>query len=304
MDEDLSIYVAPVGADDPCGPDLRWDPEISTFESMLAQAFSSEDESAVSGATTEQGSGPAARDLVSLTRACLLRTKSISVLSVHARALWIEEGLLGFSTGMRGLVEAVSLWPSPGDGVHPRADEDDDLGERYAALSRIVHAVPRYAARIGWGKTSAPSDRARAAAALFDVFSRWESRFDEATRGDPPPALSAWRSLKALDGMEQLLCAGEAGLVPLDDAAVSGADQSFPGTELLDSSDPDSLLASLIEATERVNPHSPGLILLRLVATWKGLDLCQISERMAASGLALDTVLKSVKSQLDRAREV
>ena len=122
-----------------------------------------------------------ARVILSLsTRALTARTKSIAVLSVHAHALWIEEGLLGYARGLDALVEIISRWPDPICGVHPRADDDGDLAERYAALARVVRAAPRYGATLGWGKTTVPSDRASAAKRLFSVFSRWESTLDPA----------------------------------------------------------------------------------------------------------------------------
>ena len=204
--------------------------------------------------------------------------------------------MLGYARGLDALVETVVRWPDFLLGVHPRADDEGDVAERYAALARALCAAPRYAAILGWGKTSAPPERTAAAKRLFAVFSRWESTLAVAFADDVPAPTQAWRALKAIDGFEHVLRAAEAGLMPIPvDRTDIGAGASAPGVDSWEQLD------RLIATMQVSNPHSPALLLMRLVSTWKGRDVAYIVRSMSDSGLGFDVFVKAVHAQIEKA---
>ena len=281
--------LAPVSAEDPCGPDLRWDPEVSTLETTLAQLFRPSEQGAITAQTAESEGEPKAKDLIERTAAITQRTKSIAVLGVHARARWLEDGLGGFAEAMETLAQALERWPDASAGIHPRADEDGDLAERTAALSRALGAVPRYADHVGWGKTRDRAERARVTQALAAVFERWSARAGPASGGDAPSAGEAWRALRALEGFAPGAGAAQ------EDAAGEAEDGAGAAP-----ADAWGLLERSIEAMERSNAHSPGLLLLRLVHSWRGLEIAQIVEATTASGVGFEALVKAARQQVER----
>ena len=299
MTDDLSPYLAPVSDGDPCGPDLRWAPEVTGLDTVVAQVFSADEQGVVEGEVSLPAGLPAPRELAASTRALLARTKSIPVLAAHARALWMTQGLAGLALGLEALVAVVERWPDPATGVHPRADEDGDLLERYAALARALHDLPRYAARIGWGKTAGDAAMRTTAGRLRGLFASWGTRLGPALEGDVPTAADLWRTLRGLEGMEGLL--SEAGAPAGAQSGNSDApgDASTAPPARID--DPWALLDATLLAMERTNRHSPAILMLRLIATWKDKDVTYIVKSMGDAGLGLEALVKALQAQIDAA---
>ena len=299
MNDDLSPYLAPVSEDDPCGPDLRWDREVTGLDTVVAQVFSADEQGVVEGKVSLPEGLAVPRELVASTRALLARTKSIPVLAAHARALWMTQGLAGLALGLEALAAVAERWPDPATGVHPRADEDGDLSERYAAVARALHNLPRYAARIGWGKTAGDTAMRSTAERLRALFASWGARLGPALAHDVPTAADLWRTLRGIEGMEGLLSetgapAGEEG----DEPEAAGDASPAPSAR---TDDPWALLDATLLAMERTNRHSPAVLMLRLIATWKDKDVTYIVKSMGEAGLGLEALVKALQAQIDAA---
>ena len=290
----------PVTADDPCGPDLRWEPEVLQLQTSLSMLLA-DDDPAVVGART--ASGPVTADGVLRTTTGLLRrTKSVFIMGVQAQAHWVRDGLGGYVEAMEQLVLSVEAWPGPHDGVHPRADlEDGDLGERASAFARVVADVPHIAATIGWGRLEDPTLRAHAAAALSDLFSQWSSRLAGALGDEPPPdAQAAWRAIQAIRGFEQSL-AERGGVAP---GPISDEDSASRTSLARASRDAWELVALAADRMQEQSPHSPAVPMLRLVLGWQGMDLAQISQasRDANGQMGIDQMMDWAKKQIAASR--
>ena len=299
MSDYLSPYLVPVSDGDPCGPDLRWDPEVTGLDTVVAQVFSADDQGVVEGEVSVPAGVPVPRELAESTRSLLDRTKSIPVLAAHARALWMAEGLAGLALGLEALVAVVERWPDPATGVHPRADEDGDLGERYAALARSLHDLPRYASRIGWGKTTDDAAMRSTAERLRVLFDAWGTRLGPALAGDVPAAADLWRTLRGLEGMEGLL--SEAGAPPDEEGGEHETAADGTASPPARTDDPWALLDATLLAMERNNRHSPAVLMLRLIATWKDKDVTYIVKSMGDAGLGLEALVKALQAQIDAA---
>ena len=299
MNDDLSPYLSPVSDGDPCGQDLRWDPEVTGLDTVVAQVFSADEQGVVEGEVSLPAGLPTPRELTASTRSLLARTKSVPVLAANARALWMAQGLGGLALGLEALVAVIERWSDPATGVHPRADEDGDLGERYAALARALHDLPRYASRIGWGKTTDATAMRETAGRLRTLFASWQARLGPALSGDVPTAADLWRTLRGLEGMEGLL--SEAGDQESDEGsdAVAAGDEASPPPTRTD--DPWALLDATLLAMERTNRHSPAVLMLRLIATWKDKDVTYIVKSMGDAGLGLEALVKALQAQIDAA---
>ena len=299
MSDELSPFLAPVSDDDACGPDLRWDPEVTALDTVVAQVFSADEQGVVEGEVSLPPGLPAPRELAASTLSLLARTKSIPLLAANARALWMAQGLAGFALGLEALVAVTERWPDPATGVHPRADEDGDLGERYAALARALHDLPRYASRIGWGKTTQDAAMRSTAERLRTLFASWGARLGPALADDVPSAQDFWRTLRGLEGMEGLLSeTGAPANVAAHDIEAGAGTSSAPAPR---SDDPWALLDATLLAMERTNQHSPAVLMLRLIATWKDKDVSYIVKSMGEAGLGLEATVKALKAQIDAA---
>ena len=299
MSDGLSPYLAPVSDGDPCGPDLRWDPEVSGLDTVVAQVFSADEQGVVEGEVSLPAGLPTPRELAASTRSLLARTKSIPVLAANARALWMTQGLAGLALGLEALVAVLERWPDPATGVHPRADEDGDLGERYAALARSLHDLPRYASRIGWGKTTDSAAMRSTAERLDTLFASWGARLGPALSDDVPAAADLWRTLRGLEGMEGLL--SEAGAPANEEGSeLEAAEDGLPSPPAR-TDDPWALLDATLLAMERTNRHSPAVLMLRLIATWRDKDVTYIVKSMGEAGLGLEALVKALQAQIDAA---
>ena len=301
MSDDLSPFLAPVTEDDPCGPDLRWDPEVTGLDTVVAQVFSADEQGVVEGVASLPAGLPLPRELAANIQSLLARTKSIPVLAANTRALWMAHGLAGLALGLEALVAVVERWPDPATGVHPRADEEGDLTERYAAVARALHDLPRYAARVGWGKTESDAAMRSTAERLRALFASWGTRLGPALEGDVPTAANLWRTIRGLEGIEGLLSEAVA---PADHEGgdADTADNASPSPAAR-TDDPWALLDATLLAMERSNRHSPAVLMLRLIATWKDKDVTYIVKSMGDAGLGLEALVKALQAQIDAASQ-
>ena len=283
-----------MSADDPCGPDLRWDREFRDLADALAAAVS-QDAGTVVGAEAVRPAGTSFEEIIDAAATLSGRTKDIRVLVIHAEACWRSGGLVAFATAMETLLALIETWPGPEDGIHPRADSDDgDLGERAAALGRLLKQIPALAATVGWGAANVDS-RAQVACAnaLKGVFGAWSKRLEPAFGRDLPAAMEAWRALQGIVGSVNMSAAdSEEEADPNGDLPDAQA-SPVPATSVWD------LIDRAIEQMVVQDRHSPALPVLRLLAGWRSLDIVEIAEKMKASGISLEQLLESVKKQLD-----
>ncbi len=115
---DLAAGLRVIAPDEPCGPDLEFDPDFAEFE-RLAQGKAEQQY----GSTVVPAEEPDWKELVARGRALLERTLDLRVLSQLSVALLQREGLEGLNEGL-SLIRAVleAHW----EAVHPRLDPEDD----------------------------------------------------------------------------------------------------------------------------------------------------------------------------------
>lgn len=276
----------PVAEQDACGPDLRWSDEFLAFMDAFAVAGANGTASIVEGELAEP-SGRSFDEVIDRAVDLSGRSKDIRILAAYAEASWHQGGLAAFALALEDLVAVQERWPGADDGVHPRADgPDGDLGERNAAMGRLLNRVPILAATIGWGSPLDVADRRACAATLQGVFGTWDERLKDVFGGQPPSATEAWRALTKLI---------EGDLMPrerTDDDTPSGP--VAPPCEI----DAWDLIDQALCRMAVEDHHSPALPLLRLLSSWRSLGIIEIVDRMQGSGVTLEQLMESVKRQL------
>ena len=276
----------PVTEQDPCGPDLRWDSEYLALVDAFEAAEAAEAKGAASIVEGElvQSPGHAFDEVVDRAVALSARTKDIRVLAIYVQARWRHAGLAAFADGMADLLAVQERWPDGGDGIHPRADDsDDDLGERAAALGRLLNRIPVLAATSGWGTDD--SDRSACAEKLRAVFAAWTERLQAAFGSQVPSPTTAWQGLEALVGSGSMRPGESEG----DDNPADG-----PRAGSVDAWD---LVDQALKRMRDQDHHSPALPLLRLLSSWRSLGIIEIVDRMKSSGVTLEQLMESVKRQ-------
>ena len=278
------VFPTPVDAEDPCGPDLHWDPATALLIQGLRAAVAREDDSVVD-AERASSDAPTFEDIVKMAQALGARTKDLRILTIHAEACWRGRGLAAFADAMEELVAVAETWPDPGRGVHPRADEEDgDLGERAAPLRRLLSLVPALANTVGWGGEVEITERMEVCASLRGVFEAWEERLGPAFGPDLPSRSDAWNALLTLVGE-----------TPESEPAAGGMASVGAGTPPADAWD---LIERAAEQMARQERHSPALPVLRLLVRWRPLGIIEIADAMKPSGISLEPFLESIKRQL------
>ena len=277
--------LVPIEGDDPCGPDLRWDPAFVALGRSLAAAVARDDEQSVLDAELARADTPTYEDIAEMARALCARTKDLRVFTVYAEARWRDRGLVAFAGAMETLASAAERWPGPRDGIHPRAaEEDDDLGERAAALGKLANTIPALVDIVGWGEPPEISARADCANLLKGVFDAWTARLEPAFGPDLPSPRSAWTALRTLIGTEALpVTAGES---PVEVATAEPA-----------RADAWDLVERAADAMAGQDRHSPALPVLRMLAGWRSLDIIDIAGVLKRSGISLEQLLESINKQ-------
>lgn len=281
------IFPTPVAGDDPCGPDLRWDPAfIGLVDALAASSSSAEDEGSVLEAEVLRPDRRAFDEIAGAAAALSARTKDVRVLAVHAEASWRDGGLAAFADAMEDMAAVLETWPGPSDGVHPRAD-DGDLGERAAALGRLLHRIPALAASVGWSEDTTAQRKVESSATLRGVFGRWKDRLEPAFGADLPSTTDAWKSLQGLAVESD----GSGGLAA--EAEAPAAEPGTPATAV----DVWDLVDRAAEQMALQDRHSPALPVLQLLSGWRSLDIVEIADAMKPSGISLEQLLEAVKKQ-------
>ncbi|MXX06149.1 MAG: hypothetical protein F4Y22_11405 [Gammaproteobacteria bacterium] len=275
--------LGPIEGDDPCGPDLRWDPDFMAADQLLENMILREGASVVQGETVAPD--PQTGELDEKISLLCERTRDIRVMAIRAELAWRRGGLSEFAEAMEDVVALAERWPDPDAGLHPRADPDDgDLGERAAALGKLLNRAPNLAATVGWGASEPPLEaRQRAATVLRGVFDRWTSRLEPAFGGEVPARDNAWKAIEEMLG-EPTLSGAEA----------VGEGEQAPAA----STDAWVLVERAMEAMAVQDRHSPALPILRLLLNWRAVDILEIAESQRTSGVSLEQLLDSVRNQL------
>ena len=280
------VFLSPVDGDDPCGPDLRWDPEFLALNDAFADLEAAGATAVVGGevvADSERGYDEIAEGALALCA----KTKDLRVLVLYAEARWRLGGLAAFGEAMEELAQVQETWPDREHGVHPRAeDADDDLGERAAALGRLLNRIPTLAATVGWGSQHlGDRDMLACAETLRGVFGAWTTRFEPTFGADLPSCADAWQALKKVVGT----------VVPSE---ASEADQEGgPATLTPAPTDAWDLIDQALARMVEQDHHSPALPLLRLLSSWRSLGIIDIVDGMKGSGVTLEQLMESVKRQ-------
>ena len=281
-------FLGPVSAADPCGPNMRWDPQFQelthAFDGALAQG------SAALDAEVVASGAPTFREIADMAEKMCSKTKDLRVLAIYVEAQWRDCGLAEFAEALELLVSAVETWPDPDFGLHPRADEEDgDLGERVAAFGKLVNRIPALTGAMGWGAHLEISERLEVVAKLRGVFDAWDERLGSALGTGLPSKREAWRALQTLVGDDEQLAIDDAGAADDGDAPRIRAGEANAW----------DLIEHAAELMARQNHHSPALPVLRLLATWRGLDLVKIVDVMRPSGITMEQLLASIKQQTE-----
>ena len=283
------VLLDPISEDDPCGSDLRWDPDFAALEHAFGLA-TADDADVVEG-EAEDAADTHLDAVIADARALCARTKDLRVLAMLAEASWRHGGLTAFAGTFADLVTVAETWPDPDAGFHPRADEEDgDLSERNAPLARLVGRIPALGEVVGWGTAPSPEQQVEAREALAPVFNAWTARLEPAFGSDLVSSRDAWVTLGRL--------VGDAAPPPGDEASEGGQAAPAGGVAPV-TTDAWDALDNTLQLMTRQNGHSPAIPVLRLLATWRDADIIAIAEAMKEAGVTLEQLLEAIKKRLD-----
>ena len=282
-------FLEPVSTADPCGPNMRWDPQFQELSHAFDAAMAQDNTAALDAEVVASGA-PTFREIADMAEDLCAKTKDLRVLAIYAEAHWRDHGLAEFAEALEQMVGMMETWPDANFGFHPRADaEDGDLGERVAALGKLLHRVPALTGLIGWGTHLEISERLEVAATLRGVFDAWDERLGPALGDDLPSKREAWQALQALVGADEQATTSDASA-----EQNGGAPRTLAGE-----ANAWDLIEHAAELMARQDHHSPALPVLRLLATWRALDLVKIVDVMRPSGITMEQLLASIKQQTE-----
>ena len=279
-----------VTENDPCGPNLQWDPAFTELRSAAVKVTS--DKGDVIEASKASPEAKPVVEIIAMADALLRRTKDLRVLAMRAELSAQASGLAGFAQSMEELSQVVEKWPDPHHGIHPKADESDgDLGERAAPLGKLVYGLPGLIATTKWSEHDSEETKRAAVRQLKGVFEHWKGRLGPALEPELPVVGEIWQTLSARLPKEH-------------DADAEDAEQSNErsGTEedrrsasaKRDAWDLIEEAATRMEVQDR---HSPARLLLEVMDGWRKMNLIEIADAMKASGISLEQLLESAKKQ-------
>lgn len=285
------LLLDPVSEDDPCGSDLRWDPEFAALEHAFEMATA--DVPDVVEGEPEEAQNTYLDEAIAAARRLCATTKDLRVLAMLAEATWRQRGLVAFADTLSDLVTVAETWADPDAGFHPRADEEDgDLGERNAPLAKLVGRIPVLVETVAWGTAPSPAEQTGAREALASVFDAWTTRLEPAFGSELATPRDAWSALRRLVGEGGGPQGEEPGEAPAGQAIAAA------GPAVTDAWD---ALEHTLQLMTLQNAHSPAIPVLRLLATWRDADIIAIAEAMSEAGVTLEQLLEAIKKRLDAA---
>lgn len=126
----IDSFAAPLDGEDPCGPDLTYDPKFAEL-GRVAEGTPER----VSGDEVIDAEPPDWYDVGERAAELLERTRDLRVAMLLTRYWVVEEGFAGLASGLELMQRLCEqFW----EGVHPRADEDGDLVLRFNSLRMLV----------------------------------------------------------------------------------------------------------------------------------------------------------------------
>jgi len=280
----------PVSEEDPCGPDLRWDDDVTRLNAAV-EAIEAQGEAMVAGDEEVVAQADMSiQDMGDLCEDLLERTKDVSIAAVRAKINWRALGLVQFAASMEDLVKMIVTWPGGDDGVHPRADPDDgDLFERGAPIGRLIREVPVLASTLGWGPdTPDAATQQQVKASLKETFDTWSDKLSEPLGDSLPLVKEAWESIRALLPGEEAAPEEAEGEVTVsaDGTVVAAAPAVVDAWDLLDKA---------FDRMQVQDRHSPSVPMLRMIISWRELGIEEISNFMKQSGVSLEQMLDSIR---------
>jgi type VI secretion system protein ImpA len=126
----VDSLLAPLDGDDPCGPDLTYDPKFAEL-GRVAEGTPER----ISGDEVIEAEPPDWYDVGERATELLGRTRDLRLVVMLTRFWMVEESFGGLASGLELLSRLCEqYW----EGVHPRADEDGDLVLRFNSLGMLV----------------------------------------------------------------------------------------------------------------------------------------------------------------------
>lgn len=117
---DIEKLLTEISPDEPCGPDLEYDPE---FVSILQDAEGKPAKLTPDGQLVEEGEEPNWREIKDRCIAMFDRTIDLRIALILVDALMCQHGIVGLRDGLRLLTQLhEQSWQS----FHPQLDPDDD----------------------------------------------------------------------------------------------------------------------------------------------------------------------------------
>lgn len=134
--EDYQIYLTPIEADSPCGPNLEYDPGyIELFNLLIPKLKPVIEEREKGRRRLENIATPV--NWAEVESGCLEqmeRTRDVRLLCLFIRCLVKSAQGPGLCRGLGLLLDSLKLWPRE---LHPAVGTDNDFGPRLAALSEL-----------------------------------------------------------------------------------------------------------------------------------------------------------------------
>ncbi len=118
MSAEIDGYLNAIDAENPCGPDLEYDPEFIALE----QAIKGKPEQQI-GDTIQEAEPPNWKEVRKSTEQLLLRNRDLRVLINYIRCLTALENFQGLAKGLELITKSTTTYWQD---IHPQLDPDDE----------------------------------------------------------------------------------------------------------------------------------------------------------------------------------